>query len=194
MLNAQVCNLAISISHSFLTHFPPPCSASAYPCLYSLALLVKWGSPLDGGTRRSARPRFSFHLWSGLLNGNDRRVRRSALISSELLPSLSGCLKPALFPKVLNPHRVPETLIYSLPASGCLNPPAVIVSILQSFSSTAVHSVHSGETAFLCAPQDLFFILKGHSRDVLLDAHKARGRDFFKWSKAMQQKLQHSDF
>lgn len=89
--------------------------------------------------------------------------------------SLAGCLKPSLFLKVLNPHQVPKTLIYSLPASGCLNPPAVVVSILESFSSTAVHNVHSGETAFLCAeikPQDLFFMLKGHSRDLLLDSIK----------------------
>lgn len=37
MLNAQVCNLAISIIHIFLTHFLLPCS-SAYTCpfLYSL--------------------------------------------------------------------------------------------------------------------------------------------------------------
>lgn len=151
--------------------------------------------------QRSARPRFSFHLWSGLLNGNDRRVRRSTLISSQLLPSLSGCLKPSLFLKVLNPHRVPKTLIYSLPASGCLNPPAVVVSILESFSSTAVHKVYSGETAFLCAeikPQDLFFILKGNSRDLLLDLYRVGGpaRDGFKkeWSKAMQQRTYILDF
>lgn len=41
-----------------------------------------------------------------------------------------------------------------------------------------MHNVHSGETAFLCAeikPQDLFFILKGHSRDLILDTHKVGG-------------------
>lgn len=51
----------------------------------------------------------------------------------------------------------------------------MVVSILESFPSTAAHNVHSGETAFLCAeikPQDLVFILKGHSRDLLLDSIK----------------------
>lgn len=79
--------------------------------------------------------------------------------------SLSDCLKPSLFLEVLNPHRVPKNLICSLSASGCLNPPAVVVSILESFSYTAVHIVHSRETSVLCVEMKLqdfvFFYLKG---------------------------------
>jgi len=65
LLNAQVCNLSLSISHMFsLTRFLPPCSSSAdaWPCEIR-------GGPSDAGTQGSARPGFSFHLWSGLLNG-----------------------------------------------------------------------------------------------------------------------------
>lgn len=75
----MVCNLAISIRHIFLS-FPSIFFFFVFsvrlPIPVLARLAVKGGSQLDGGTQRSARPPISFHLWSGLLNGNDRRVRR----------------------------------------------------------------------------------------------------------------------
>lgn len=138
----------------FVTFPPPP------PLLVSIHLVPplltpahsrarpppgRWnkGAHCTAGAQRSPRPGFSFHLWSGLLNGNGRGVHGSPpLISARLALLVSLAVSNHLSfwrGRTLGKSQRPP--IRSSPASGCLNPHAAVVSTLESLSSTAEHSI-----------------------------------------------------
>lgn len=141
MLNAQVCNLAISIGHRFLTLSLPLLLllSLAHACTRSLGGVIREpigrGYAEVGAASLLIPPLEWITKWKG--------AQGSQVDPDQLTAPCPSLSQTPLYLQVLNPHQASETPIYSSLAFGCLNPPVVVVSILESFSSIAVHHVHS---------------------------------------------------
>ncbi len=182
MLKAQVCNLAISISHISLINFHLVLLlllTSAYSCTLSLASEIR--QPIGPG-RQYAEVGLASLLFPPLEWITKWKWPQGSQVHPDQLtaPSLSRRLsqthslsegaEPSPSPK--DPHKQLASLwLFESASCGYIN---IRIVLLQC----SAQSLQWRKTASLCAeikPQDLFFILKEHSWDLLLHVHNVEG-------------------